>query len=430
LDSNNIDRLKKVVEKLSAEDGNYICRVVYRDPFTDIYSILLTVYVFILGIFLLWPFDFVFSYKNNARWIKNSDGIEFLKKGQALSNSSTQDLFDRLEKGNGLTLEMWLQPENLSQAGPARIFSYSKDPWLRNFTVGQSRNNLVVRIRTTNTDLNGTKPELIVENAFNDKELKHLVIMYDFLEQRVYINGEQRVQSKVLKGNFSNWDPSCRLAIGNETIGNRPWKGKVYYAAIFNRPLTQQEVHQNYLSGPRHRTNARSPVLWRKENTKQAAFTKRGPVVRYLFDEKKGDVIHDSGVIPKPVNLSIPGYINHEIRPFLGVETDYLKSNSDILDIFINVLIFIPLGIILCGMLSTRYGITLKMSLATLLCGTLFSLGIESLQYFSMTRSSSLIDVATNMTGVAMGIVMDRCYYLFLNHQAKHLQMLLYDRKE
>jgi len=55
----NSNRLKKIIGRLSTEDGKYICRVVYRDPFTDIYSVLLIIYIFILGIFLLWPFDFV-----------------------------------------------------------------------------------------------------------------------------------------------------------------------------------------------------------------------------------------------------------------------------------------------------------------------------------------------------------------------------------
>ncbi|MEA1948129.1 MAG: hypothetical protein U9N83_12610, partial [Thermodesulfobacteriota bacterium] len=62
--------------------------------------------------------------------------------------------------------------------------------------------------------------------------------------------------------------------------------------------------------------------------------------------------------------------------------------------------------------------------------GTLFTLGVESIQHFSMTRDSSLIDVFTNMTGIAIGIMIDRVYNLFLNYKAERLQMLLYDRTE
>lgn len=141
-------------------------------------------------------------------------------------------------------------------------------------------------------------------------------------------------------------------------------------------------------------------------------------------------MIHDSGLESRPINLSIPEYIRHKIKPFLGVSIDYLQSKSEFSDLIINILIFIPIGILFHGMLRTRYGSTLKISLAAFAAGTLLSLCVESLQYYSLTRNSSLIDVLTNMMGIGIGIVMDRCYKLFLNYQAKHLQMPLYDRKE
>ena len=81
-------------------------------------------------------------------------------------------------------------------------------------------------------------------------------------------------------------------------------------------------------------------------------------------------------------------------------------------------------------MLRDQWGLTLKISLAALLAGTLFTLGVESIQHFSLTRNSSLIDVATNMSGTALGVAIDRVYNLFLNYRAERLQMLLHDRTE
>lgn len=231
-----------------------------------------------------------------------------------------------------------------------------------------------------------------------------------------------KAQSDLLKGDFSNWDRSCNLVIGNEVTGDRPWKGKIYYAAIYDRPLMEQEIRKNYFSGPWHKTN--------KGDTERTASKESEPVVRYLFEEGKGDVIHDSGSLSKPLNLSIPEYIRHKRRPFLEITRDDLQRMSRISDLIVNILIFIPLGILIHGMLRTRYGLTIKMSLITLLAGILFSLGIESIQHFSLARSSSLIDVFMNMTGIAIGIVMDRFYNLFLNYRCKRLYILLNDRKE
>ena len=445
-----INRLRKIVSKLSTEDGKFICRVIYRDPLTGIYSILLIIYVFILGSSLLWPFDFISIVRNDARWIENSKGIEFLEIGQAVSNASNQEFFDRLVKGSGLTLEVWLNTEDLSQSGPARILSYSKDQVSRNFTIGQSHDQLVVRLRTTETSLNGMNPHLIVDDIFNDKSLQHIVIIYNLLEQSVYINSEQKARSEILKGSFSNWDPYCHLVIGNEVTGDRPWKGKIYYVAIYDRPLTKKEIRQNYLSGLHSKVKwgdtkdtelkakglvARFLVylseLHSKINNwgiKRAGVEAKSLVARYLFDEGQGDVIHDSSSALNPMDLYMP--IKLKVKPFLRFSIDSLDNKSQFSDIIINILIFIPLGIFIHGMLRSRFGLTLKISIAGLLVGTLFTLGVESIQHFIMTRDSSLIDVFTNMTGIALGIVLDRAYTMFLNGQAERIQKLLYDRRK
>ena len=180
----------------------------------------------------------------------------FLKKGQAVSNPLTQEYFDRLVKGSGLTLELWLQTEDLNQTGSATIFSYSTDTALCNFTVGQVWDKLIVRLRTTKTNRYGINPILAIPDVFTSHGLKYMVIMYNLSEQSVYINGEQKARSHILKGNFSNWDPSYRLVIGNNVSGNRPWKGKIYYVAVYNRALTEQEIHNNYLSGFKSKVNS------------------------------------------------------------------------------------------------------------------------------------------------------------------------------
>ena len=413
-------RLKKILNRLSTEDGKYICRLIYSDPLAGIYGLLLMIYICILAAFLLWPFDFNRFLKNDARWIKNSRGIEFLGAGQAVSNSSTQEFFDHMVRGSGLTLEFWLETEDQNQFGPARILSYSIDPGLRNFTIGQSSDHLVIRLRTTETSLNGTNPHLMVDNTFDDRSLQHVVITYDFSEQKVYVNGEERTRSEILKGDFSNWDPACRLVIGNEVTGRRPWKGKIYYTAIFNSPLTEREIRQNYLSG--------LPSQIDPGGIDGTGVNAKVPVIRYLFDHGKGDVIHNSGSELSSGNLYIPKYIQQATKPFLDFSKSYFISKSWFPDVVINILIFIPLGILIHGMLRARWGSTLKISLAALLAGTLFTLGVESIQHLSLTRNSSLIDVSTNMTGTALGIAIDRVYDLFLNYRAERLQMLLHHR--
>ena len=379
---------------------------------------------------MLYPFDLFSHVKNDVRWIKNSNGIEFLKKGQAVSNFFPQEYMDRLVKGSGLTLELWLQTEDLNQTGSATIFSYSGDLALCNFIVGQLRDKLIVRLRTTKTDLYGINPHLAISDVFNSRSMRYIDIVYNSSGQKVYIDGIRKARCDMLKGNFSNWDPSYRLVMGNDVRGNKPWKGKIYYVAVYNRALSDREIHNNYLSKFQSKIKTDKQILWRKGTAEHDSFKEGGPIVRYLFDEGQGNMIHDSGSDSNPIDLTIPKYVVNKLKPFLGVSIDYLRNESRYSDIIINILIFIPLGILFQGMLSVRYGPTMKVFFVALLCGTLFSLGIESIQYFSVTRNSSLIDVSTNMMGIAIGVVMHRYYHLFLNYQSKRLRMLLYDQKE
>jgi hypothetical protein len=209
------------------------------------------------------------------------------------------------------------------------------------------------------------------------------------------------------------------LVIGNEATGDRPWIGKIYYIAIFDSALSGDKIRHNYYTGLRARENEASMKI--------DGLRTKGPIIRYLFDERKKSVIHDSGVGLKPVNLSIPKFIWRENKPFLDFSVDFFLSKKGFFDILINILIFIPLGIFIHGTLKLYNGLTLRSSLATLFVGSLLALFAESLQHFSIARNSSFIDIITNIIGIILGIVIYRIYNLFLRYKARRLQMFLVD---
>ena len=74
----------------------------------------------------------------------------------------------------------------------------------------------------------------------------------------------------------------------------------------------------------------------------------------------------DSGSELNPVNLFIPKYFQQSAKPSLGISKSYLNSRLGFSDVIINILIFIPLGILLHGTLRGRWGLTLKISLGSL----------------------------------------------------------------
>jgi glycopeptide antibiotics resistance protein len=98
------------------------------------------------------------------------------------------NLIEQLEKTNEFTVNTIIATNNLEQTGPARILSLSKSSFHRNLTLGQDKSSLVLRLRTPVSGDNGTEPELILPNVFNDRESHHLLVTFKRNELNVYID--------------------------------------------------------------------------------------------------------------------------------------------------------------------------------------------------------------------------------------------------
>lgn len=371
-----------------------------------------TIYTLLLLVFLLAPFDFYIPFRvenNNVRWILGANGIEFPSAGIIHSLSGPRRLYADLVSGTGITLEMWVSVNNDQQKGPARIVSYSADYLSRNFTLGQESRNLVVRLRTTETNWNGTAPDLIVEDVFDSEKPQHIVVTYDFSEERIYVNGQLRLHAPIPGGNFSNWNPSYSLVLGNESTGNRPWCGKLFLVSIYNRPLSQQEVRKNYIA-----QMSFDSVTSPSENR-----IRDGLVVLYSFTRGKENWVLDQSRRYPPVNLQIPTELQVTDKLFLSSPyRDFFSSTEpQIAELIGNVIVFIPLGFLFHAALKGWYQTSLKVDIPIFVTGTLFVLAIESLQYFLETRMSSMTDVVNNIVGLVLGIVIDKSRLYFIKEK-------------
>jgi hypothetical protein len=80
--------------------------------------------------------------------------------------------------------------------------------------------------------------------------LTHVVYTRDAAgNATIYVDGTA-VATTTISGDFSNWDTSFPLLLGNEGTLNRPWLGEFYLVAIYDQALTLAEVNQNFLVGP------------------------------------------------------------------------------------------------------------------------------------------------------------------------------------
>ncbi len=89
---------------------------------------------------------------------------------------------------------------------------------------------------------------------------------------------------------LDGWQPDYPLLIGNEATLDRPWLGKVFSLALYDRAVTAQEIASAFEAGPHD-----DPTL----------HFEGVPIVLYSFRDGRGTVLHDHSFINPPINLQI-----------------------------------------------------------------------------------------------------------------------------
>ncbi len=164
------------------------------------------------------------------------------------SSGAATKVHDACKASDEISVEAWVTPANTTQGGPSRIFTFSEDPYVRNFTLGQEGNRYHMRLRTTATDANG-EPATTSSTGSLTTSLTH--VLYTRAKDgtaRIYLNGSIR-GSRTVSGTFSPWVNTQKLGLANEHTLNRTWLGELHLAAVYSRALTQAEASQNFAAG-------------------------------------------------------------------------------------------------------------------------------------------------------------------------------------
>lgn len=179
--------------------------------------------------------------------------------GRAIADELTSTKFyDRVaDAGTGTqqySIEMWVAPANITQDGPARMFTYSRSSGTRNMMLGQVAYQYVARNRSFNeTTNNNGNPEMETYDVDQDAQatLQHVVLTYDQIAgRRFYVDGRFTDDvDETPTGRLWNWATNHQVILGNERSNDRPWIGKVRFAAIYERALSPAAVQQNYEAG-------------------------------------------------------------------------------------------------------------------------------------------------------------------------------------
>ena len=197
------------------------------------------------------PIDLKITKSDHVRW--QSGALQIVESTQIRADDPAYKLNESIRRSGELTIEAWVQPNNLSQKGPARIVTLSRNGTERNFTLGQEGPKYDVRLRTLTTGGNGI-PSTTTKKASVSTELTHVVYTRARSgKAKLFINGEQQGE-KTVGGSTFNWHGQFRLALGNEFGGKRAWLGSYHLVAIYSRNLLPEEVQSHFKAGPHAET--------------------------------------------------------------------------------------------------------------------------------------------------------------------------------
>jgi hypothetical protein len=183
------------------------------------------------------------------QWLPGG-GLEILSPTIITTAEPPTKLVEGCQAANEITLEAWVAPANTNQDGPARILTYSNGNDNINFTLGQTETKAEVRLRTSATNGDGTPAAISELSAFPNINTHHIVYTRTGLQDiaNIYVDSQSAGQFEVA-GTFENWERGYTLSVGNEVGGQRPWRGKIFLAAVYCRALGPEEVFQNFEAG-------------------------------------------------------------------------------------------------------------------------------------------------------------------------------------
>jgi hypothetical protein len=132
--------------------------------------------------------DLVLEFPEIRCWGNSCGGALLEDEVLLKSRGPASEMTAAIVSSEAFTIEAFVRPLNLNQAGPARIVSLSESHSRRNFTLGQEATDLVFRVRNRINGVNGANHELRVKGVVQDS-LQHWVAVYDHGVSSVFRDG-------------------------------------------------------------------------------------------------------------------------------------------------------------------------------------------------------------------------------------------------
>ena len=327
------------------------------------------------------------SSANDVRWLADQDGIRFQGRGMAFIENLDLALKDRHE--THFTIEMAVTPSKgrLRGYNPLLVMHSGHDQ--NQMTIWQYSQSLIVM---NGDDYNNRqrRARLVARDVFSRQKTRFVTVVSGPRGTRLHVDGDLVAAKKDMYLALPPRESNLRLVLGNSVYANQGWRGDIHGLTITGIAFDEEAVklrHERWL--------ADRSFNFIQPDSQKPLFT---------FNAGAADRL-----IKPPTNqsLRVPERLVALEKRFLGSKWGRLKwDRTTVLDIVINIVGFIPIGIVLYGFLQSLAGPTNRqgIAVAVLLC-LMVSLFIELTQALIPSRISSLRDLILNTFGGWVGIV-------------------------
>ena len=329
----------------------------------------------------LWPYRPFPA--NGAHWIEATRGIRFEKDGLVLSDDVLQP---PANDADSYTLELLLKPASVESSHTILAFYERGCP--TQFLVRQWTDGLLVT-HDANVERDRTQTiKFDVDHAFSVEKTVLVTISAGADGTTVYLDGVPA--GRFARFKIARHEMAGQIVLGTSPVTYHPWQGELSGLAIYSTELTASKVQQHY----KQWTEATdTPDL-------------DHALARYTFAQSPSQSI-PSQVSSGPT-LRIPPAFSIPHKPWLHSAIDQFRPDWRYAsDVLVNIVGFMPLGLILCAYLEWTGSRPQAILLSTLACGTL-SVLIEILQYYVPRRGSDMTDIITNTLGAFLGAMLIR----------------------
>ncbi len=331
----------------------------------------------------LHPFNFY--PKNQVSWLKDSRGVLFHRYGEILGESplASQGDTNSAPAEQGVTVEL-------------SVASFNEDPYVKDlvsvyvtrdrepFAIDEWERKLIVGGFFRDAQGHRKFSHIGIDDVFATGARRFVTLTSGPEGTKIYLEGVLKLDASGLTLEGENFDGS--LLLGQTASARQEWRGAFLELAFYRKQFTPDEV-------------AKSFAAWGRGDIEEAEKRGSGCAI-YAFDEGEGEIIHRRG------NLGSDLRKPRRLRPLdpIILEVPSRRDFTNWSDVAINILGFIPFGVILVIYIkSTKRWPNLRAIMLAVVCGLLVSLAIELLQVLLPTRDSSLLDLINNTLGTAIG---------------------------